>query len=212
LPAASTSAQPELVEGGALPWDLVQETKPLGEALRDERIGALLVGPGLGRSDLARKRLSTALGAKIPTVADADALILLQPGDPAPAIVTPHDGELAVLEQAFGLAADAPKPERALALAQAAGAVVVAKGPDTIVAAPNGSLAVAQRGSSWLSTAGTGDVLAGAIASRLAMGIEPFEAACQGVWLHAEAARRCAAPFTAGDLARAVAGAYGAAL
>ncbi len=202
----------EPVAAQALSWDLVLETVPLAQALADRRYNALLVGPGLGRNARARERLLTALAAGIPTVADADALMLLQPGDPAPAIVTPHEGELAALERAFGLAPAPAKPDRARALARAGGMVVVAKGPDTVIAAPDGRLALAPRASSWLSTAGTGDVLAGIVASRLATGIEPFAAACEGVWLHAEAARHCLPPFTAEDLARAVPAAYAAAL
>lgn len=196
----------------AIPMDLVVEARSLTQAFDDHRWSALLVGPGLGRDAPARERMLVALNAGVPTVTDADALMMLTSADPAPAIATPHEGELAVLEQAFGLAATGSKPARAVALAQAIGAVVVAKGPDTVIAAPDGRLALSHRASSWLSAAGTGDVLAGVIASRLATGAEPFEAACQGVWLHAEAARRCTTPFTAGDLARAVPGAYGAAL
>jgi hydroxyethylthiazole kinase-like uncharacterized protein yjeF len=201
-----------LGEGHALPWDLVSEAKPLEEALGDKRWSALLVGPGLGRSKAARGRLLAALAAQIPTVADADALVLLEAADPAPVIATPHAGELAALERVFGLTPAGAKPERARALAQASGMIVVAKGPDTLVAAPDGRLALAPRGSSWLSTAGTGDVLAGVIASRLATGADSFTAACEGVWLQAEAARLCAPPFTAGDLARAIPSAYAAAL
>ena len=207
-----TPAQSELVEGHAIPMDLVVEPRPLAEAFQDRRWSAVLIGPGLGRDECARQRLLAALSAEIPTVADADALILLQPGDPQPTIATPHEGELAVLERAFGLAASGSKPERALALARAMGTIIVAKGPDTVITAPDGRLALAPHASSWLSTAGTGDVLAGLIASRLATGVEPFESACQGVWLHAEAVRHCAPPFTAGELARAVPRAYAAAL
>lgn len=196
----------------AAPMDLVVVARPLAQALDDHRWSALLVGPGLGRDAPARERMLAALNAAIPVVADADALMLLTPADPPPAIATPHEGELCVLEKAFALAATGSKPARALALAQASGAVIVAKGPDTVVAAPDGRLGFSEKASSWLSAAGTGDVLAGVIASRLATGLEPFEAASQGVWLHAEAARRCPAPFTAGDLARAVRVAYGAAL
>ena len=87
---------------------------------------------------------------------------------------------------------------------KAANMVVVAKGPDSVVAAPDGRIGYASRGSSWLSTAGTGDVLAGTIASRLACGEEAFEAACQGLWLHAEAARLCGAAFSAGQLAATI--------
>jgi NAD(P)H-hydrate repair Nnr-like enzyme with NAD(P)H-hydrate dehydratase domain len=76
----------------------------------------------------------------------------------------------------------------------------VHKGPDTVIAAPDGRVIVHSGSSSWLSTAGTGDVLAGVIGARLAAGLEPMEAAVQGVWLHAEAARRAGAAFIADDL------------
>lgn len=153
------------------------------------------------------------LAAGLPLVLDADALVLLAGSRIAsPRIFTPHDGELLALERAFALDGSGSKPERALALAKASGAVVVAKGADTLVAAPDGRLTCAPRGSSWLSTAGTGDVLAGAIASQIATGAEAFTAACTGVWLHGEAARSLQGPFTAGALAVALAGAYAAAL
>jgi NAD(P)H-hydrate repair Nnr-like enzyme with NAD(P)H-hydrate dehydratase domain len=81
-----------------------------------------------------------------------------------------------------------------------------------VIAAPDGRIACASRASSWLSTAGTGDVLAGCIASRLACGVEAFGAAGEGVWLHGEAARRAPKPFSASALAEGVPGAYAAAL
>lgn len=202
----------KLLGEGQVPLDIVEDRRPLAEALGDKRLNALLVGPGLGRGAEARGRLSATLASRIATVADADALVLLQAGDPAPDIVTPHEGELAMLEQTFGLSSARAKPELARALARASRSVVVAKGPDTLIAAPNGRLAFTPRASSWLSTAGTGDVLAGTIASRLATGLDPFEAACQGVWLHAEAARLCRGPFTAEKLAHAISEAYRAAL
>lgn len=200
-----------LGEQVAVPSDLVLQSGPLAAALDDKRWSALLVGPGLGRDEAARARLTATLQAGAPVLADADALMLLRPADPAPAIATPHEGELAALEKAFGLQASGSKLERARALASASGIVIVAKGPDTVIAAPDGRLALAPRASSWLSTAGTGDVLAGVVASRLATGLDVFAAACQGVWLHGEASRHCSPPFTAGDLARAVPAAYAAA-
>jgi hydroxyethylthiazole kinase-like uncharacterized protein yjeF len=201
----------EPAECHVLPWDVVVEALPLARALEDGRLDALLVGPGLGRSERARDTLLAALAADPPAVADADALHMLRPTDPAPAVATPHEGELAVLERAFNLPPADSKPARAGALAGASGMVIVAKGADTVIAAPDGRLALARRASSWLSTAGTGDVLAGIIASRLATGADAFEAACQGVWLHAEAARLCRPPFAAGDLADALPAAYAAA-
>lgn len=198
------------------PADLVCESKPLAEALTDTRIAALLVGPGLGRDGHARERLAVALSEPIPAVLDADALVLLGARQlaerTAPLIATPHEGELLALERAFDCDGAGSKAERVLALAAASGMVVLAKGADTVIAAPDGRLGFAPRASSWLSTAGTGDVLAGTIASRLATGAEPFAAACEGAWLHAEAARQCGAAFTASELAAAIPGAYAACL
>ncbi len=199
-----------------VPADLVSEGAPMAQALADPRYNALLIGPGLGRDGAARERLILALAKPCAVVLDADALVLLAPrllaGRTAPLIATPHEGELQALEQAFDCPAPGAKPERARALAQRSGMVVVAKGPDTVIAAPDGRLAMAPRAPSWLATAGTGDVLAGAIASRLATGADPFEAACQGVWLHGAAARRGAPAFTAAQLAAAMQSAYAACL
>ena len=204
---------PQVGFNASVPADLVTDQCPLADALADSRIGAVLLGPGLGRDDAAGERLAVILATGLPTVLDADALVLLAGSRLAdPCILTPHDGELAALERTFALDGSGSKPERALALARASGAVVVAKGADTLVAAPDGRLACAPRGSGWLSTAGTGDVLAGAIASQLATGAEAFAAACTGVWLHGQAARSLLGPFTAGTLAVALAGAYAAAL
>ncbi len=214
----TTPAHPEPVEGRAqtpAPPDLVIDSRPLSEALSDTRINALLSGPGLGRDDDARERLAEALASDIPAVLDADALVLLGSQQlavrTAPLIATPHEGELAALERAFDLDGNGSKPQRTLALARAGRMIVVAKGPDTVIAAPDGRLACAPRASSWLSVAGTGDVLAGAIASRLAAGADPFAAACEGVWLHGEAARLAPPAFSAAMLAATIRSAYAAA-
>jgi hydroxyethylthiazole kinase-like uncharacterized protein yjeF len=200
-----------------VPPDLVRAGS---EAVHDARAAALLVGPGLGRHGRARSTLAEVLAAAKPGVLDADALMLLDPdrlaahhcAAPDSLVATPHEGELVALEHAFGLPSGGTKAERAQALAGAAGLVVVAKGPDTVIAAPDGRVALAGRAPSWLSVAGTGDVLAGIIAARLAAGAEPFAAACAGVWLHGQAARLAAVPFTAAELAGAVPAAYRAAL
>jgi len=200
----------------AVPNELVVSTQPLADALADRRLAALLIGPGLGRDGKAREKLTLALAEQVPAVLDADALVLLTPRvlaeHASPLIATPHEGELLALERAWDLDGAGSKVERATALALASGMVVVAKGADTVVAAPDGRLALAHRASSWLSTAGTGDVLAGTIASRLATGADAFDAACQGVWLHGEAARRSPPAFAAGQLAEAVRSAYAACL
>ena len=178
----------------------------------DPRASALLVGPGLGRGDAARGLLAAALAEGKPVVVDADGLMLLAPRMAGPTVVTPHDGELAALDHSFGLSPDASKVARAKALARAGGFVVVAKGPDTVIAAPDGRLVCAPRATSWLAAAGTGDVLAGCVASRLAAGSEAFVAACEAVWLHGAAAQLCGPVFTAGQLAKAIPAAFEACL
>lgn len=174
-------------------------------ALADPRIAAILVGPGLGRSGEAGARLDAALSADRPVVIDADALMLLRPESPgtAPRVLTPHEGEMAALEAGFGLSATGTRSARTLALAEAAAAVVLLKGPDSLIATPGGDVILSPRASAWLSVAGSGDVLAGIIASRLAVHGAPFLAAQEGLWLHGEAARRCGPAFSAGDLAAA---------
>lgn len=198
------------------PYDLVVDTGSLADVLTDDRNTAILVGPGLGRHADARERLAIALADPVPAVLDADALVLLGPRHlverAAPVIATPHEGELLSLERSFDCDGSGTKVERAQALARASGMVIVAKGPDTVIAAPDGSLICAPRASSWLSTAGTGDVLAGTIASRLATGSVAFTAACEGVWLHSEASRLCKPAFGSVELARAIPGALASCL
>lgn len=198
------------------PADLVVDSGPLSAVLTDDRNAAVLVGPGLGRDATARERLATALADPVPVVIDADALVLLGARQlsarTVPTVATPHEGELAHLEKTFALAGTGSKVERARALAAASGMVIVAKGPDTVIAAPDGRVTCATPASRWLSTAGTGDVLAGIIASRLATGEDAYTAASQGVWLHGQAARLLGPAFTAGQLADAVPAALAAAL
>lgn len=194
------------------PAELVVDTAPLGEALASRRANALVVGPGLGRTKSAQERLAAAVSSGIPAVFDADALHLLSPEqDCTGHIATPHHGELHVMCEAFGV--NGPSHgAKAQALAEKSGMVIVAKGPDSCVAAPDGALMLAPPATAWLSTAGTGDVLAGLIGSRLATGASPFDAACQGLWLHGEAARRTPPPFTAAELAMHIPTAIGARL
>lgn len=201
----------KLLSDDALPLlspELVVDRDPLDQVLADERIGAVLVGPGLGRDQGARDRLAAVLDTAKPVVLDADALHLLDwdslEGIAASRLLlTPHDGELAALCHAFGVAA-ANKLDRATGLRDATGANVLAKGPGTLLAPAGGGLVFFPAASSWLSAAGTGDVLAGIAASRLAHHGDPALAAEEAVWLHREAARIAGPAFTAGELARAV--------
>jgi len=168
--------------------------------VNDERIGCLLVGPGLG--DVPQV-LTLALTSQAPKVLDADALTHL--GDPErlrrqDAIVTPHEGEFRKL---FGEIAGT-KPERAIEAARRSGAVVVYKGPDTLVAAPDGRVGFAPRAHPWLASAGTGDVLAGLIAAMRARGLDAFDAASAGVWIHGRAAEIAGPQLIADDLVEAI--------
>lgn len=168
--------------------------------LGDVRLAAVVVGPGLGRGGDAQDRLAAVLPCGHPLVLDADALTLLggagMESIPHGSILTPHEGEFAAL---FG-DLQGSKIARTVDAAQRASSVVVLKGADSVIAAPDGRIAVATGASPWLSTAGTGDVLAGLAAGRLAVAGDPFRAACEAVWLHGEAARRAGAAFVADDL------------
>lgn len=181
--------------------------RPLADmaSLDDPRIGAIVIGPGLGRDEAARARLATLIAAdRHPLVVDGDALHLLDPATlpdrDCPVILTPHAGEFkAVFGEGSGSVID-----RARDAARATGAVVVFKGATTVIANRHRAI-VHPGGNSWLSTAGTGDVLTGAIAAMLAGEHgTPIEAAAAGVWLHAEAGRRCGTSFIADDLATAL--------
>ena len=164
--------------------------------VKDDRIGCLVVGPGLG--DLPQV-LTLALTSRAPKVIDADAITHL--GEPERlhgqnAILTPHEGEFRRL---FGEIAGS-KAERAIEGARRSGSVLVYKGPDTLVAAPDGGLAFAPPAPSWLASAGTGDVLSGMIAAMRARGLSAFDAACAGVWLHGRAAEIAGPRMIADDL------------
>lgn len=187
----------------------------LDAALTDRRIGAVLIGPGLGRDGAGSERLDKVLATDHPLVLDADALMLIaaRPGGvdalsrrAAPCLLTPHEGEFAALFPDAGV----DPIERARAAAAQAGVVVVRKGPATIVAAPDGRVGVAPLAPGWLASAGTGDVLAGLCAARLAGGAPAFDAACQAVWLHGEAARLAGPALIADDLAAHIPAAIGA--
>ena len=174
--------------------------------LDDKRIGAVAIGPGLGRGAAAEARLVQLLGCAHPVVLDADALVLLAGRLPllagCDAILTPHAGEF---ERLFG-AGEAGKVERTRQAAAQAGAVLVFKGADTVVAAPDGRAAIAPEATPWLATAGTGDVLTGIIAAMRARGFAAYEAACAGVWIHGQAARAAGAGLIADDLIEALPG------
>ncbi len=186
----------EFVHG--VPLAVIQMPGDPLAGLDDERIGALLLGPGLVGED-GKELLEAALGCGHPLVLDAGALNLLA-GNGLPrcegAILTPHGGEFARL---FGKS-EASKIERARAAAAESGAVIVYKGADTVVAAPDGRAAIRSPAPNWLASGGTGDVLSGIIAAMRASGMAPFEAACAGVWLHGRTAELAGPYLIADDL------------
>lgn len=185
-----------LVDG--VPAAVIQTPGDPLARLDDKRIGALLLGPGLPADDEGRALLDAALGSGHALVLDAGALRLLAErgtDDVKDAILTPHDGEFQAL---FG-DGEGSKLKRARAAAAGTGAVIVYKGPDTVVAAPDGRAAIGTA-PHWLASAGTGDVLAGTIAAIRAGGRDAFEAACAGVWLHRRAAELAGPGLIADDL------------
>ena len=185
----------------------------LGALLADTRYRSVLLGPGAGVGEATRDMVLAALAAGRPTVLDADALTsfaghrqALFAALSSACVLTPHDGEFARL---FDLTGD--RLSRARAASAQCGAVVLLKGADTVVAAPDGRAAIQPEAPAALATAGTGDVLAGLIVGLLAQGVPAFEAAAGGVWLHAEAARAAGPGLIAEDLAQQVATALTAA-
>lgn len=174
-----------------------------------DRFGALVIGPGLGRADdVMRETRRLALRAAVPTVIDGDGLFALAwhaegarhllHQRTAPTVLTPHDGEVALLT------GQRPGDDRIAAARQLAhdfGCVVLLKGGATVVADPDGSVLVTNSGDQRLATAGTGDVLAGVVAALLSRGVPALQAAAGAAWVHGAAARRgWMTGLVAGDL------------
>lgn len=181
--------------------------------LADSRFNAVALGPALGVGAATRAMVEAALAANRATVLDADALtsfegdakalaaLVRAEDDPPGIVLTPHEGEFSRLFAGAAEALNAPsKLERARRAAALVQAVVVLKGPDTVIAGPDGRAAINENGTPYLATAGSGDVLSGITAGLLAQGMPPFDAAAAGVWLHAQAGARFGAGLTAEDL------------
>ena len=171
-----------------------------------EPADAAVIGPGAGVTEATADNVLALAQTGAALVVDADALSVFR-DDPAELfsaldrddVLTPHPGEF---ERVFpGLMQGSPERiTAARRAAERAGCVVLLKGADTVVASPNGRAAVNANGAPWLATAGSGDVLAGVIAGLLAQGMDSWEAACAGAWIHAEAGARFGPGLIADDL------------
>lgn len=185
------------------PGTLVEAVAPeeFAQALADERRNAILVGPGNGRDGATRAATAVALASGRAVVLDADALDgspeSLGRAEGSVPVLTPHEGEFA---RVFGALGEEGRLAAARTAAARARAVIVLKGPDTVIAAPDGRAAVAAGAPAELATAGSGDVLAGLVLGLLAQGMPSFESAAAAVWLHARSAAMIGPGLVAEDL------------
>jgi NAD(P)H-hydrate epimerase len=178
----------------------------LSAVMADPRRNAALIGPGAGLGQETCDKVLAILAAGKRTVLDADALTsfadnaeVLFGAIRSPCVLTPHEGEFARLFASI-IDGSGSKLERGCRAARLSGAVMLLKGNDTVIAAPDGRAAINPGAPPELATAGSGDVLAGMVVGLLAQGMPAFESAAAAVWLHAEAARRFGPGLIAEDL------------
>jgi hydroxyethylthiazole kinase-like uncharacterized protein yjeF len=182
--------------------DRVRQAHP--EVVGAGRVQAWVVGSGGGES--AGRELAAARADGVPLVVDADALAHVAGPLGVPAVLTPHAGELAAMLDVPRESVEATPLAHARLAAERYDAVVLLKGRRTLVARPDGRVRVTTTGVPWLATAGAGDVLGGLVGALLAAGLEPYDAASVGSWLHGAAAALVSAggPIVAGQVAGGV--------
>jgi NAD(P)H-hydrate epimerase len=180
----------------------VESPEALAQLVKDRKINAALIGPGCGVGERTHQFTLRLLEEKLPCVLDADALTSFErqghelfSAIASPVVLTPHEGEFARLFAHAGT-----REERVLQAAKQSGAVVLLKGNETLIVAPDGRCVVNRNAPPALATAGSGDVLAGIITALLAQGMPAFEAACAGAWMHGDAAQRFGVGLIAEDL------------
>ena len=188
----------------------VNNAEDLSELLLDTRKNAVIAGPGNGVGEKTAGMVLASLSGAAGVVVDADGLTSFENeperlfeairGRKGSTILTPHQGEFARL---FGKSGKI-KTQRAADAAQKSGAVIVFKGPDTVIAAPDGRITISSTGTPCLATAGSGDVLAGIAGGLLAQSMPAYEAACAAVWIHSAAAGIVGPGLVAGDLVDAI--------
>jgi hydroxyethylthiazole kinase-like uncharacterized protein yjeF len=186
---------------------LCDDAPGLSTMLEDERKNSVVMGPGAGIGQRLKSMVLAALSSTTAVVLDADALTVFADDSTtlftsianrtAPVILTPHEGEFASL---FGKIRGRSKPDAAREAASRSGATILLKGPDTVVATPDGRASINATSSPWLATAGSGDVLAGMIGGLLAQSMPAFEAASAATWLHGAAALAFGPGLIAEDL------------
>jgi ADP-dependent NAD(P)H-hydrate dehydratase / NAD(P)H-hydrate epimerase len=189
----------------------VDGSAELGEFLKDRRRNAVVLGPGGGMGSAMREQVLAALASQASVVLDADALTSFAEHQDLLAgairkrsgnvVLTPHQGEFSrIFRDIYVDNKSNSKVEKTRLAADFCGAVVVYKGADTVVAAPDRRATIAENGPPSLATAGSGDVLAGIIGGLVAQGMPAFEAACAGVWVHGDAASEFGPGLIAEDL------------
>jgi ADP-dependent NAD(P)H-hydrate dehydratase / NAD(P)H-hydrate epimerase len=190
----------------------IDTTVEFAEMLEDRRLDTCVIGPGNGVGQRTRDFVLTAVSAKRNLVLDADALTsfadapdrlfeAIKASQDRQVVLTPHEGEFPRLfSDMSNKHPGRSKLERVRAAAERSGAIVLLKGPDTVVASPDGRATINSNAPPWLATAGAGDVLSGIIAAMLAQGAPAFEGASIGVWMHGEAGREAGPGLIAEDL------------